>query len=76
MLPQSLITPNGDECGEFVRVDELVYQHPEYQGQENVVGNDPMAVEIIATTIASAMRNTDKDFNIERDIKLGAHKHG
>lgn len=41
-----------------------------------MVGNDPMTVEIIATTIAPAMRNIDRDFNIERAIKLGAHKHG
>ncbi|XP_022853707.1 uncharacterized protein LOC111375145 [Olea europaea var. sylvestris] len=72
MLSQSHIAPNRDELRESERVDESVHQPPETQGQGNVIGTNPITVERIAIVVASAMRNTDGDFSIERATKLGA----
>ncbi|XP_022846659.1 uncharacterized protein LOC111369392 isoform X2 [Olea europaea var. sylvestris] len=72
MLPQSQIAPDRDELRELERVDESVHQPPEQRGQGNVIGTDPIAVERIAIAVASAMRNSDRDFSIERATKLGA----
>ncbi|XP_022869406.1 uncharacterized protein LOC111388828 [Olea europaea var. sylvestris] len=72
MLPQSHIAPDRDELREPERVDESVHQPPEQQGQGNVIGTDPIAVERIVIAVASAIRNTDRDFSIEKATKLGA----
>ncbi|XP_022847478.1 uncharacterized protein LOC111369990 [Olea europaea var. sylvestris] len=72
MLPQSHIAPDRDELREPERVDESVHQPSEQRGQGNVTGTDPIAVERIAIAVVSAMRNTDRDFSIERATKLGA----
>ncbi|XP_022876708.1 uncharacterized protein LOC111394890 [Olea europaea var. sylvestris] len=72
MFPQSHIASDRDELREPKRVDESVHQTPEQQGQGNVIGTDPIAIKRIAIGVASAMCNTDRDFSIERAIKLGA----
>lgn len=72
MLPQSHIAPDRDELREPERVDKSVHQPPKQRGQGNVIGIDPIAIERIAIAVASAMRNTDRDFSIERATKLGA----
>lgn len=60
MLPRSHISPNRDELREFERIDESGHQLSEHRGQGNVVGNDPMAIESIVTTIVSATRGMKK----------------
>lgn len=72
MLPQTYIAPDQDDFRQHERVDESVHMPSEHLGQENVAGNDHMAVERIATAVVSAMRNTDKNFSIERATQLGA----
>ncbi|XP_022847491.1 probable terpene synthase 11 [Olea europaea var. sylvestris] len=71
MLPQSHIALDRHKLRESEKIDESAHKPLEQQGRENVIGNDRMAIERIDIAVVSAIRSTNKDFNIERTAKLG-----
>ncbi|KAL2465555.1 CCHC-type domain-containing protein [Abeliophyllum distichum] len=72
ILPHTHIAPDRDNLGEAEIIEESVHQPPEHLRQGNMVENDPVVVERIAVAVVSTMRNTYRNFSIERATKLGA----
>lgn len=71
MPPQPQAASDREDIGEESRGEESVHQSLEQPRQEEVAQADIIA-DKIATAVAFALRNSDKDHSIERATKLGA----